>query len=76
MKASSIALSLGLLLGVMQGPNAIAQRQTTGVLGSPGATSTIIGKQLPPPNAKFGGVIKDGAQQSPLPLFADQPASY
>jgi hypothetical protein len=28
------------------------------VLGSPSATTTISGKQLPPPDPKFGGVIK------------------
>src|SRR6059058_1914620 len=40
------------------------QIQTTGTPGSPGATTTISGKQLPPPDAKFGGVIKDDALQS------------
>jgi hypothetical protein len=40
------------------------QIQTTGTPGSPGATTTINGKQLPPPDPKFGGVIKDGALQS------------
>jgi hypothetical protein len=38
--------------------------QTTGVPGSPGATTTISGKQLPPPDPKFGGVIKENAAQS------------
>src|SRR5207245_3587035 len=38
--------------------------QTTGTPGSPGATTTISGKQLPAPDPKFGGVIKDGALQS------------
>ena len=38
--------------------------QITGVLGSPGATTTIDGKQLPPPDPAFGGVIKDDALQS------------
>ena len=40
--------------------------QVTGVLGSPGATTTIDGKQLPPPDPKFGGVIKDDALQSKI----------
>jgi len=35
-------------------------QQATGVPGSPGATTTIDGKQLPPPAPKFGGVIKEG----------------
>src|SRR5512136_2453518 len=38
--------------------------ETTGVPGSPSATTTIDGKQLPPPPQKFGGVIKDTAAQS------------
>src|SRR5216117_1126461 len=40
------------------------QIQTTGTVGSPGATTTISGKQLPPPDPKFGGVIKNDALQS------------
>jgi arylsulfatase len=40
------------------------QIQTTGTPGSPGATTTISGKQLPAPDPKFGGVIKDDALQS------------
>src|SRR5215471_13483268 len=41
----------------------IAQ-QITGTLGSPDATTTISGKQLPPPDPKFGGVIKETAKES------------
>src|SRR5262245_50909334 len=40
------------------------QEQVTGELGSPSATTTISGKQLPAPDPKFGGVIKDTAAQS------------
>src|SRR5438874_6763936 len=40
------------------------QIRATGTPGSPGATTTINGKQLPPPDPKFGSVIKDGALQS------------
>jgi arylsulfatase len=39
-------------------------QQVTGVLGSPGATTTISNKQLPAPDPKFGGVIKEDALQS------------
>jgi arylsulfatase A-like enzyme len=39
-------------------------QQITGAPGSPGATTTIDGRQLPPPDPEFGGVIKDGALQS------------
>ena len=43
--------------------SALAQ-QVTGVLGSPNATTTLDGKQLPPPDPKFGGVIKEKASES------------
>jgi len=39
-------------------------QQVTGTLGAPSATTTISGKQLPAPDPKFGGVIKEGALQS------------
>ena len=45
-------------------PSAAAQIQTTGMPGAPSATTTIDGKQLPPPDPTFGGVIKDNALQS------------
>ncbi len=44
--------------------SARAQIQTTGAPGSPSSTTTIDGKQLPPPDPKFGGVIKDDALKS------------
>ncbi len=44
--------------------NVNAQVQTTGTPGSPSATTTISGKQLPAPDPPFGGEIKDGALQS------------
>ncbi|MBL9147855.1 MAG: arylsulfatase [Phycisphaerae bacterium] len=44
---------------------AVAQNQTTtGTPGSPGATTTIDGKQLPQPQPPFGGVIKNDALSS------------
>jgi arylsulfatase len=39
-------------------------QQVTGQLGSPGATRTIDGKQLPPPAPDFGGEIKEKASES------------
>jgi arylsulfatase len=39
-------------------------QQITGSLGSPDATTTISGKQLPPPDPKFGGVINETANDS------------
>jgi arylsulfatase len=40
------------------------ENSNKGVPGSPGATTTIDGKQLPPPDPIFGGVIKDKASES------------
>ena len=37
---------------------------TSGEPGSPAATTTIDGRQLPAPDPKFGGVIQDNALQS------------
>lgn len=45
-------------------PSALAEIQTTGTPGSPSATTTIPGNQLPAPNPKFGGVINDTAKES------------
>jgi arylsulfatase len=39
-------------------------QEVTGELGSPTATTTISGKQLPPPDPKFDGVIKERASES------------
>src|SRR5262249_55166948 len=41
-----------------------AQQTTTGVPGSPSATTTIEGNQLPPPPQKFEGKIERNAAQS------------
>jgi arylsulfatase A-like enzyme len=38
--------------------------EVTGTPGSPSATTTISGKQLPPPDPKFGGVIREKASES------------
>jgi arylsulfatase A-like enzyme len=42
----------------------VSGEQITGVPGSPSATITIDGKQLPPPPLQFGGVIKEDAKDS------------
>lgn len=39
-------------------------QQITGTPGSPSATTTIDGRQLPPPDPKFGGVIRKKASES------------
>ena len=58
-------------LSVLAGTSAIAlccasamAQQVTGVPGSPTATTTIDGSQLPPPDPKFGGVIELRASES------------
>jgi arylsulfatase A-like enzyme len=66
MKSAKHILLSGMLAAAIMAvaPSAGAQVQTTGTPGSPGATTTIDGKQLPPPDPKFGGVIKDTATDS------------
>src|SRR5450631_4076104 len=54
-----VAFLLTLLTAIAAYP-----QEVTGVPGSPSATITIDGKQLPPPPPKFGGVIKQIAKDS------------
>ena len=46
------------------GSGSVQAQQVNGTLGSPSATTTVSNKQLPAPDPKFGGVIKEGALQS------------
>src|SRR5258705_11353139 len=39
-------------------------QQMTGTPGSPSATTTIKGNQIPAPEPKFGGIIKENAKDS------------
>ena len=66
MKTKTLILLSGIFAATLMAasPSAIAQVQTTGEPGSPSATTTIDGKQLPPPPTKFGGVIKEDAKDS------------
>jgi arylsulfatase len=65
MKKTAIVAALALVVSVAFVPEALAQKvETTGKPGSPDSTTTITGKQLPPPAPPFGGVIKDNAMQS------------
>ena len=52
----------GALLGTS--PGMAQDMQSTGVPGAPDATTTISGKQLPPPDPAFGGIIKEKASES------------
>jgi arylsulfatase len=56
-------LSLTFLLGTTYLPGLMAQT-VTGTPGSPSATTTIQGNQIPAPEPKFGGVIKENAKDS------------
>ena len=65
MKAAKlvVAITVSVVALAFSSSYCIAQ-QVTGELGSPSATTTISGKQLPPPDPKFGGVIKEKASES------------
>ncbi len=62
MNAQALGVS-ALTLALLAGAPAAAQ-EITGVAGSPSATTTLSGKQLPPPDPAFGGVIKEKASES------------
>ena len=59
----AVALTWMLLFALLSLVPAAAQ-ETTGKVGSPGATTTIKGDQLPAPNPPFEGVIKHDALNS------------
>ena len=61
---STLVLRAFTCLVLALGTTAVHSQQITGTPGSPGATTTIDGKQLPPPDPKFGGVIKEKASES------------
>jgi arylsulfatase len=56
--------TLGSLLAALSIGSGAQAQTVTGTLGSPSATTTVPNTQLPPPDPKFGGTIKDGALQS------------
>jgi arylsulfatase len=49
---------------VLAAADAVLAQQTTGTPGSPNATTTLRGKQLPAPNPTFQGVIGRTAPES------------
>ena len=65
MRNNTFAVIFGIAgpLTAMLPETGVAQ-QVTGTLGSPSATTTIPGNQLPPPPPKFGGVITQDAKTS------------
>ncbi len=62
--ARNLSLSAALMLVWILSAGAAQAQQITGVPGSPSATVTLDGKQLPPPPMPFGGVIKESAKDS------------
>jgi arylsulfatase A-like enzyme len=63
-KRSIAMLPIVIAVALFHSTLAWAQQQITGTLGSPGATRSIEGKQLPPPPMKFGGKIGRNVAQS------------
>jgi arylsulfatase A-like enzyme len=59
-----VAAGAALLLAAVLVAGSAEAQQVTGVPGSPSATITLDGKQLPPPPPKFGGVIKESYKDS------------
>ena len=57
-RLSSLSLAFALTIAPA------SAQQISGAPGSPNATMSIDGKQLPPPPLKFGGVIKEEAKDS------------
>jgi arylsulfatase len=65
-RSSIISLITTVFLCGLVAASAVAQEkiEPTGKPGTPGATTTIDGKQLPAPDPEFGGVIKPDALSS------------
>src|SRR5512143_2539269 len=63
---TKVYLTAALVYGaaVMLAAMPVMGQQITGTPGSPSATMTIDGKQLPPSPPQFGGVIKEDAKDS------------
>jgi arylsulfatase len=64
MRSTSFPAGALLAAALLLNAGAGQAQQVTGVPGSPSATTTIDGKQLPPPPPKFEGVIKENAKDS------------
>jgi hypothetical protein len=60
----SFLVLAGALLTLSLTETGTSAQQVTGMPGSPEATTIIPGNQLPPPDPKFGGVIKEDASES------------
>ncbi len=58
------AVVAGAVMFGLLGCSTVLAQVVTGTPGSPSATTTIEGNQIPPPDPKFGGVIKEKATES------------
>ncbi len=63
------------LLFILMATVAVYAQQITGTPGSPSATMTIKGNQLPAPDLKFGGVIKENAKDFKAVVATDHCAA-
>jgi arylsulfatase len=63
-RVGGITAILASVLAPMLAIVPVAAQQTTGTVGSPSATTTVPGNQLPAPVPKFGGVIKETLEGS------------
>ena len=63
MKTNTLPAAFSVALTATLAPGFGAE-EITGTVGEPGASTTISGKQLPPQDPQFGGVIKERAQDS------------
>jgi arylsulfatase A-like enzyme len=64
MTLRSVFKAVGVLALALAAVGPASAQQVTGTLGSPSATTTVSNRQLPAPDPKFGGEIKQGALQS------------
>jgi arylsulfatase len=65
MKAVKVAVVIAVSgVALVSYSSSCLAQQVTGELGLPGATTTSGGQQLPPPDPKFGGVIREKASES------------
>jgi arylsulfatase A-like enzyme len=63
-KMKSLASVVLVIFGALSAAAPASAQQVNGTLGTPSATTTVSNKQLPAPDPKFGGVIKNDALQS------------
>src|SRR5208283_1677732 len=60
----NVSLFAASMVALLLTADVVLAQQITGVPGSPDATVTIEGKQIPPQPMPFGGVIKESAKDS------------